>query len=85
MAKGVRKTVSTTVVVLVPEGMVATIKNRDATNSVDLGGSGVAAGAGYELKAGESITVDTRGEALYAIRSTADVRVDVIALRAIQV
>lgn len=85
MAKGARITVSNAAKLVVPEGMTATLTNRDAANSVSLGGKTVAALGGYELKFGQSITVDARGEAVYAIRDgAADVRVDVLATRAVQ-
>lgn len=85
MAKGTRAVVGNAAAILVHDGTVATVTNRDAANSVSLGGKTVAAGAGYELKAGETITVDARGEDIYAIRDgAADVRVDVLATRGIQ-
>jgi hypothetical protein len=84
MARGARVVVGAVAAKLVREGMVATITNRDAAASIDLGGANVASGAGYELKFGEKITVDARAEAVYAIRSTADVRVDVVETRGIQ-
>lgn len=54
--------------------------NRNATNSVDVGGSAVASGAGHELKPGESVTIDlTPGEVCFAIAAAAQtVRVDVL-------
>jgi hypothetical protein len=80
-----RITVSTSAVALnaaetdTVSGMRLVVRNQDATNSVDLGPSGVTAGAGFELKAGTSQEfVLPSGELLYAIRSGgADVRVDV--------
>ena len=68
-------TVSTTAVALNTEtgavsGTRLTVKNTDGTNGADLGPSGVVAGAGYALAAGESVTfVLAHGEQLYAIRS----------------
>ncbi len=85
MAKGRRETVSNAAEILVHEGTIAVVKNRDGALSVDLGGSDVTAGGGYELKFGESITVDARTENVYAIRSGAgDVRVDVLEVRGLQ-
>lgn len=45
------------------------LTNRHATESVDLGGSAVTTGNGYELKAGESIelTLTGRDNDLYAV------------------
>lgn len=84
MAIGRRQTVThAAAVILVPEGMIATVHNRDAANSADLGGKNVAAAAGYELKAGEVATIDARGENVWAIGTTADLRVDVLAIRGI--
>lgn len=58
--------------------LVAT--NRDGTNSVDVGGSGVTSGGGMELKPGESVSVDVAAnEVVYAIAAaTVSVRVDVL-------
>lgn len=62
----------------VVSGTRVTVTNRDATNSVDLGDSSVTSGAGYELKAGETVTfVLGAGEQLHAI-SAGSVRVDVL-------
>jgi hypothetical protein len=56
------------------------VRNRSAADSVDLGGATVAAGAGFELGAGESVNVqiiDT--DKLYGIAGAGKtVRVDVI-------
>lgn len=54
--------------------------NRDGTNSVDLGGAGVTSAAGYELAAGQGVTVDVAAnEVLFAIApATVTVRVDVL-------
>jgi hypothetical protein len=84
MARGARVTVSNVAVKLVRDGCVARIKNRDGANSISLGGPGVLAGQGYELKFGEETTVDARAEPVFAIRDTLDVRVDVIETRGIQ-
>jgi hypothetical protein len=49
-------------------GSSLSIRNRHASASVDVGASGVVSGAGFELLAGESITMDVgRGEDVYAI------------------
>jgi hypothetical protein len=49
------------------QGMSIVITNRGA-DSVDLGGSAVATGAGYELGSGETFTADLQtGEVLYAV------------------
>jgi hypothetical protein len=81
-----RITVSTSAVALdaletdAVAGTKVVVTNQDATNSVDLGDASVAAGAGYELKAGKTVQIDLpKGEQLYAIRTGgADVRVDVL-------
>lgn len=54
------------------------VTNRHASASVDLGDEDVTAGAGYELKAGESVTVDLDSEGVYAVASSGSVRVDVL-------
>lgn len=76
MASADRVTVGVAVVQLnIPGGtggVVLTVKNLDATNAVDLGGSDVAAGLGFALRPDESVVVhvDSR-EGLYAVRSGA--------------
>lgn len=69
-----RVTVSTSAVALntaTTAGMQLTIKNTSA-NAADLGPSGVAAGAGFDLAAGATVTVDLGpGDVLHAIRSAA--------------
>lgn len=83
-AKGSRVTVGAAAVKLAAGKQKVHLRNRDATNSVDLGGPGVAAGQGYELKPGEELTLDLGPDDLYAVRSgAADVRVDVLAVRKI--
>lgn len=54
--------------------------NRDGTNSVDLGASDVAFGEGFELAAGDQVSIDLAGgEQLFAIAdATLTVRVDVL-------
>lgn len=52
-------------------GMQLTITNTSA-NAADLGPSTVTAGAGFDLAAGATVTVDVdQGDVLYAIRSAA--------------
>lgn len=52
-------------------GMQLTIKNTSA-DAADLGPSTVTAGAGFDLAAGATVTVDVdQGDVLYAIRSAA--------------
>lgn len=52
--------------------------NRGAS-PVDLGDSGVAVGAGFELAPGETVTVLLEpGERVYAVAAVAGVRVDVL-------
>lgn len=52
-------------------GSVLIIKNTSA-NAADLGPAGVAAGAGFDLAAGATVTVELpAGEVLFAIRSAA--------------
>lgn len=47
------------------------VKNTSA-NAADLGASSVAAGAGFDLAAGQTVTVElAAGDVLYAIRSAA--------------
>jgi hypothetical protein len=83
-----RITVSTSAVALnaaetdVVEGSRILIRNQDASNSVDIGPSGVTAGTGYELKPAATLDMAVPGgELVYAIRSGgADVRVDVLRL-----
>lgn len=83
MAVGKRVTVGAAATKVGSLGQLVTLHNRDATNSVDLGGSGVTAGAGYELKPGDVLTVDLRGSGdLYAIADVGTPRVDVLAVRA---
>lgn len=71
-----RITASTTAVPLntdsdTSSGTRLVIKNTSA-NAADLGPSNVAAGAGLDLAAGATITIDLGpGEVLYAIRSAA--------------
>jgi hypothetical protein len=81
-AKGSRVTVGATAVKLAAGKQKVHVRNRDATSSVDLGGPTVAAGAGYELRPGEELTLDLGPDDLYAVSSGA-VRVDVLALRKI--
>lgn len=68
-----RVTVGTSAVALNTIGTGGTtlrIKNTDVTNAVDLGASTVAAGTGYPLAAGETISVVANsGDSLYAVRS----------------
>lgn len=64
----------------------ATLHNRDAANSVYLGGANVTAAAGanpgYELKAGESIEVDAAIDSVYGICAAGlTARVDILATR----
>lgn len=70
-----RVTVSTTAVALNTAdstGQRLVIKNTNGTVAVDLGPVGVTAGAGFDLAAGATITVELdSGEVLYAIRSAA--------------
>lgn len=51
-------------------GSTALLTNRHASLSTFLGAAGVTTGTGYELKAGESLSVDlARGESIYGIVS----------------
>ncbi len=53
-------------------GVTLTIRNTDATNAADLGGSGVTAGQGMPLAAGAMLSLQLQpGDVLYAIRSGA--------------
>lgn len=69
-----RVTASTVAVALntaSPAAQVLTIKNTSA-NAADLGPSTVAAGAGFDLAAGATVTITVDGgDVLYAIRSGA--------------
>ena len=72
-----RVTVSTVAVALSAvetdgvSGSVLLLKNTSA-NAADLGPAGVTAGAGFDLAAGASLTVELPfGEQLFAIRSAA--------------
>lgn len=69
-----RITVSTSAVALntaSTAGVQLTLKNTSA-NAADLGASTVAAGAGFDLASGATVTVDLGpGDVLYAIRSAA--------------
>lgn len=54
-------------------GLSVLVVNRDATNSVDLGGADVVSGSGFELKASEQVSVDLEsGAELYAIAAAAE-------------
>ncbi|MEX2621161.1 MAG: hypothetical protein WD250_13190 [Egibacteraceae bacterium] len=61
-------------------GYSVLVTNRAATTSIDLGPSGVTSGAGVELKAGESISLDlTGGDVIYAVAPALETpRVDVL-------
>lgn len=53
------------------DGCSVTVRNLDATNSIDLGGSTVANGSGFPLPAGASHSVDLDpGEAIYGDAAT---------------
>lgn len=55
------------------------VRNRHATVSVSLGGSTVTAAAGYELLAGEAVSLDVDStEKLYAIAASGTVTVHVL-------
>lgn len=67
------------------QGSSVLVTNRHASASVDVGDSGVTVGGGYELKAGESVTIDleaTSGqhanEGAFAIAASGTVRCDVL-------
>jgi hypothetical protein len=82
-----RVTVSTTAVALnvaetdVVSGATLIIRNIDATDTADLGPSGVTAGTGFRLAPGETVTVPlAAGDQLFAIRSAA-ADVDLTVLR----
>lgn len=81
--KGAKVVVGATAVALnppSPSGQRLTIYNRDATNAVDLGDSGVTAAGGYSLPAGtKEIFELAPGEILYGIRTGAtNVTLDVL-------
>ncbi len=63
-----------------PAGTTLVVRNNDATNTVSLGGSGVAAGAGFLLAVGATVNIPLNaGEQVFAIRDgAADVVVSVI-------
>lgn len=82
-ASGARLTVSTSAVALNAasvSGQTLVIRNIDATDTCDLGGSGVTAGAGFRLAPNETVTVAVAaGEQVFAIRTAAaDVVVTVL-------
>ncbi len=64
-------------------GMVV-IKNQDATNSANLGGSTVTTTTGFELKAGQQVGpfMITGNAVLYAIAAAGTPRVDVLTVDA---
>lgn len=67
---GERRNVTAVAAVLVDgiAGDSFLLRNKSATDSVDLGGSGVASGQGFELAAGESLEVAIPGsDQLYAV------------------
>lgn len=67
---------------LLASGVYVTVKNQDAVNSVFLGGSGVTAANGFELKFGQQIEYDASIDDLYAIcAATKTARVDVVGSR----
>lgn len=85
-AHGKRVVVSSTPVKIAGKGTRAVIRNRDASNDVDLGGSTVAAGAGFRVLHTDTLptTVDCGGDDLYAIRAgAADVTLDVLVTRSV--
>lgn len=63
-----------------PSGTRLTVTNREATNSVALGPSGVTFAGGYELKAGETLQLALpAGDELYAVAgATLSARIDVL-------
>lgn len=53
-------------------GQKLVVKNTDATNGADLGSSSVAAGAGFALAAGQTVTIELQPQdVVFAIRSAA--------------
>ena len=80
---GPRVTVSTTATRLDSWGSTRVgavlVRNRGAA-SVDLGGAEVTTGAGFELQAGESVTVDMTATdgGLYAVAAAGTVRCDTL-------
>ena len=81
-AIGERVATGASAVLLVPQGLRAVITNRDATNSVSLGGPTVAAGAGYQLKSGETINVDAVSDDVWVIADAGTPSVHVLMTRA---
>lgn len=62
-------------------GTSVLLTNSDGTNAIDLGPSDVTSGGGYQLAAGDSVSVDlSSGETLYGI-AAATVTVVVHVLR----
>lgn len=59
-------------------GESVVVRNRHATASIYLGGSGVTTANGFEVLPGESVTLDLRGEDVYAIAGVAGVTVHVL-------
>lgn len=84
MARGKRVVVGNAAVKIASKGSVVVLRNRDAANDVDLGGSDVTAGTGFRLLHTDTLatTVDCRADDLYAIRSgAADATIDVLISR----
>lgn len=70
-----RVTVETTAVALNPAGTGGTIlRIKNGAAAIDLGGSGVTAGTGFEVAASGEVTVELdSGDVLYAICATSSV------------
>lgn len=63
-------------------GLTLVVTNVDATDSADLGPSGVASGGGFPLGPGETVTVHVdAGDQLFAIESAAATPADLAVLR----
>lgn len=55
------------------------VRNRDATVSIFIGGADVTASTGFEVLAGETVSIDlTQGDALYGITASATVACHVV-------
>lgn len=59
-------------------GESVVVRNRHATASIYLGGSAVTTANGFEVLPGESVTLELRGDEVYAVAAVASVPVHVL-------
>ena len=81
---GRRVTVGTSPTLVAAADTQALVKNHAGSATVDLGGSGVTAGAGFALDAGDSVWLDPvpLGGALYGVVASGTVVVSVLTVEA---